>query len=149
MSLPVYEASDAITLAVQGDEFKKIYREVASKVRDLPNRLAGFDSSQAISESFTVDYQTSDDFVFVANAESGEEEVFQVHGVISEMRLLPVQKANRVSMSGLVQTVKLVGVEDNQEFRMAAITISCMCEFLQQSVGAPVQAPYTIQHGIA
>ncbi|PBL01581.1 hypothetical protein ARMGADRAFT_1023041 [Armillaria gallica] len=131
--------------------FQKIYGEVVAKVRNLPNQLAGFDSSQAIAEAFIVDYQNSDDFVFVANAESGEEEVFQVHGIISETRLPPVQKGNRcssVSMTGLVQTVKLVSIEDNQEFRTAAVTISRMCEFLQQSVGAPVQAPYAVQHGI-
>ncbi|KAK0431279.1 hypothetical protein EV421DRAFT_1912006 [Armillaria borealis] len=149
MSLPFYEASEAITLAIRGDDFKKIYREVASKVRDMLNQLASFNSSQAIAEAFVVDYQTSDNFVFVANAESGEEEVFQVHGVISETRLPPIQKGNHVTMNGLVQTVKLVSTEDDQEFRMSAITISRMCEFLQQSVGAPVQAPYTVQHGIA
>lgn len=52
-------------------------------------------------------------------------------------------------MNGLVQTIKLIGTKDDQEFHLAGLAISRMFEFLQQSVGAPVQAPYAVQHSIA
>ncbi len=52
-------------------------------------------------------------------------------------------------MNGLVQTVKLVSIDDDEDFRTAGHTVSRMLEFLQQSTGAPVQAPYVVQHGIA
>ncbi|KAK0471493.1 hypothetical protein IW261DRAFT_1572005 [Armillaria novae-zelandiae] len=147
MSLPVCEADEAITVAIQGDEFRKLYREVVSRVRELPNRLASYNSPEAILETFTADYKTSDDFVFVANIESREEEVFHVHGIISETRLPPVIKGHRVNMGALLQTVKLIGVDDNQDFHAAVIAVSAIYEFLQQSVGSSVQAPYGIQHG--
>ncbi len=50
---------------------------------------------ESIIEAFVVDYEASDDFIFVANASTGEEEVFQLHGVVSETRLPPVLKGNR------------------------------------------------------
>ncbi len=52
-------------------------------------------------------------------------------------------------MNGLVQTVKLIGINNDNDFQMAGLAISRMLEYLQQSVGTPVQAPYAIQHGIA
>ncbi|KAK0470900.1 hypothetical protein IW261DRAFT_1572587 [Armillaria novae-zelandiae] len=128
MSLPVCEADEAITVAIQGDEFRKL-------------------SSEAILEAFTVDYKTSDDFVFVANIESGEEEVFHVHGIISETRLPPVIKGQHINMGTLLQTVKLISVDDDQDFHAAVIAVSAIYEFLQQSVSSSVQAPYGIQHG--
>ncbi len=48
-----------------------------------------------------MDHQSSDDFAFVANANTGEEEVFQVHGILTETRLPPVLKGNQYVCSGL------------------------------------------------
>ncbi|KAK0440475.1 uncharacterized protein EV420DRAFT_1485941 [Desarmillaria tabescens] len=95
MSLPQYQASNAITLAVQSDDFKNMYKEVSDQLNQEPNQLFSYNSTQSILEGFLVDYQSSDDFVFITNANTGKEEVFQVHGVISEVHLPPVLKANQ------------------------------------------------------
>ncbi|KAK0466113.1 uncharacterized protein EV420DRAFT_1636718 [Desarmillaria tabescens] len=149
MSLPLYRANESIIAALRGDDFKRGYREVVSKLKDTPSRLSRYNSTEIIMDNFTVDYRSSDDFAFVANGETGEEEVFDVSGVISEARLPPVLKSHRVSMNELMQTVKLVGPEDDQDFHMAGYAMSHMIEFLQQSVGTPVQALYGIQHSTA
>ncbi|PBK69308.1 hypothetical protein ARMSODRAFT_975057 [Armillaria solidipes] len=149
MSLPLYQANDAISVAIQSDHFKSSFRDISAKLRESPNQLGSFDSMESIVEAFVADYESSDDFTFVANANTGEEEVFQLHGVLSETRLPPVLKGNRVSMTSLVQTVKLISIDDDEDFRIAGHAASRMLEFLQQSTGASVQAPYAVQHGIA
>ncbi|KAK0467388.1 hypothetical protein IW261DRAFT_1426665 [Armillaria novae-zelandiae] len=147
MSLPLCEVDEGTTLAIQGNEFRKLYREAVSRVRELPNCLSSYSSPEAILEAFTVDYQTSDEFAFISTTEGGEEEVFYVHGVISETRLPPVLKGNRVSMGGLVQMVKLIAINDDQDFCAAVSAISSLCDFFQQSVGSYIQVPYAVQHG--
>lgn len=115
MSLPLYQANEAISVAIQSDHFstyslafsfmlsdlylglESSFQEISAKLRNSPNQLSSFDSMESIVEAFMTDYESSDDFIFVANvnANTGEEEVFQLHGVVSETRLPPVLKGNR------------------------------------------------------
>ncbi len=52
-------------------------------------------------------------------------------------------------MKSLVQTIKLISIDEDEDFRTAGHAASRMLEFLQKSTYASVQAPYAVQHGIA
>lgn len=112
MSLPLYQANDVISVAIQSDHFstyslafsfmlsdlylglESSFQEISAKLRNSPNQLSSFDSMESIIEAFMMDYKSSNDFIFVANANTGEEEVFQLHGVVSETCLPPILKGN-------------------------------------------------------
>lgn len=58
---------------------------VTAPLNGLPSDLGLYDTIESILETFAVDLVSSDNFVFLANEMSREEEVFQVRGIISEV----------------------------------------------------------------
>lgn len=68
---------------------------MTAPLNGLPGDLGLYDTIESILETFAVNSVSSDNFVFLANEMSGMEEVFQVRGIISEVKLPPVLKAQR------------------------------------------------------
>ncbi|PBK93810.1 hypothetical protein ARMGADRAFT_1079313 [Armillaria gallica] len=91
----------------------------------------------------------SDAFTFIANHETGEEEVFEVHGVLSEVKLPPVPKNSRVRVNDLIQTVKIISIDGDEEFRKACVAIARLEDLLQQSTATTTKVPYGIKQGTA
>ncbi len=105
-----------------------------------------------------------DAFTFIANHETGEEEVFEVHGVLSEVKLPPVLKNSRsatikssatmlisyrVRVNDLIQTVKIISIDGDEEFRKACVAIARLVDLLQQSTATTTKVPYGIKQGTA
>ncbi|PBK66568.1 hypothetical protein ARMSODRAFT_977477 [Armillaria solidipes] len=141
MSLTSYKAPDTLAASIQQESF------TTAPLSGQPGDLGLHDSAESILDTFVVDTVSSDDFVFLANESSGEEEVFQVRGVVSEVKLPPVLKAQRVSINELTQTVKIISIDDDEWFRKASSAASRIAEFMEQHVQETVRIPYAIRHG--
>ncbi len=78
---------------------EQTFRAATAPLISLPGDLGLHDLMESILDSFIVDAKSSDDFVFLANERSSGEEVFQVRGVLSEVKLPPVLKGQRYSIT--------------------------------------------------
>ncbi|KAK0431159.1 hypothetical protein EV421DRAFT_1743366 [Armillaria borealis] len=141
MSLTSYKAPDTLAASIQQESFTTV------PLSRQPGDLGLHDLAESILDTFIVDTMSSDDFVFLANESSGEEEVFQVRGIVSEVKLPPVLKAQRVSINELTQTVKIISIDDDEWFRKASSAASHIMKFMEQHVQETVWIPYTVQHG--
>ncbi|SJL14192.1 uncharacterized protein ARMOST_17647 [Armillaria ostoyae] len=147
MSLTSYKAPDTLAASIQQESFKLAFHAAMASLSRQPGDLGLHDSAESILDTFVVDSVLSDDFVFLENESSGEEEVFQVQGVVSEVKLPPVLKAQRVSINELTQTVKIISIDDDEWFRKASSATSHIVEFMEQHVQETVWIPYAVRHG--
>ncbi|SJL11509.1 uncharacterized protein ARMOST_14913 [Armillaria ostoyae] len=147
MSLTNYKAPDTLTTSIRQDSFKQTFRAATVPLIGLPGDLGLHDSVESILDTFVVDAKSSDDFVFLANERSSGEEVFQVRGILSEVKLPPVLKGQRVSINELIQTVRLISFDEDEWFRKATTAASRIAEYMEQHVQETVRIPYAICHG--
>ncbi|KAK0448213.1 hypothetical protein EV421DRAFT_1733342 [Armillaria borealis] len=127
MSLTSYKAPDTLAACIQQESFKQAFRAATAPLSGQPGDLGLHNSAESILDTFVVDSVSLDDFVFLANESSGEEE--------------------RVSINELTQTVKIISIDDNEWFRKASSAASCIAEFMEQHVQETVRIPYAVQHG--
>ncbi|KAK0431619.1 hypothetical protein EV421DRAFT_1742970 [Armillaria borealis] len=147
MSLTSYKAPDTLAACIPAGIVQLAFRAATAPLSGQPGDLGLHDLAESILDTFVVDSVSSDDFVFLANESSGKEEVFQVRGVVSEVKLPPVLKAQRVSINELTQTVKIISIDDDEWFRKASSVASRIAEFMEQHVQETVRIPYAVQHG--
>ncbi|SJL03660.1 uncharacterized protein ARMOST_07017 [Armillaria ostoyae] len=149
MSFQTYKASNAIQAAMADEQFKQTYKHTIKPLMGKPGCITNYTSTQSILESLEVDEGSSDAFSFIANHETGEEEVFEVHSVLSEVKLPPVLKNSRVHVNDLIQTVKIISIDGDEEFRKACIAIAHFVDLLQQSTVTTTKVPYGIKQETA
>ncbi|SJL12735.1 uncharacterized protein ARMOST_16166 [Armillaria ostoyae] len=158
MSLTNYKAPDTLTTSIRQDSFKQTFRAATAPLIGLPGDLGLHDSVESILDTFVVDAESSDDFVFLANKRSGGEEVFQVRGEAPSSierpkvfryikRLQALINLFRVSINELIQTVRLVSFDEDEWFRKATTAASRIAKYMEQHVQETVQIPYAVRHG--
>ncbi|PBK83620.1 hypothetical protein ARMGADRAFT_1037787 [Armillaria gallica] len=139
MSLTSYKAPDTLTTSIQLESFsvhltatpyealltsfsiaEQVFREVTALLNGQPGDLGLYDLVESILDAFMVDTVSSDDFVFLANESSGEEEVFQ--------------------------TVKLVSIDGDEWFQKASSAASHIAKFMKQHIQETVRIPHAIHY---
>ncbi|PBL03893.1 hypothetical protein ARMGADRAFT_1070386 [Armillaria gallica] len=152
MSLTSYKAPDILTTSIQLESFsehltatpykalltsfsiaEQAFQEATAPLNRQLGDLSLYNLVESILDAFVVDTVSSDDFVFLANKSS-------------EVKLPPIQKAQRVSINELIQTVKLVSIDGDKWFQKASSAVSRIAKFMEQHIQETVRIPYAVHH---